>query len=160
MRMMAPFHFRQAALSDVAVLLTLMPRFYRDDGHPYDAAAAERALRELLESPSHGEIWLADLNASGDERRAVGYLALCLGFSLEAGGRDAFVDELYIVPELRGRGFGRQALELAAQRARALGARVLRLEVMDANPDAARLYLRSSFEDPRRRLLVRDLSGA
>ena len=38
--------------------------------------------------------------------RVVGYAVLGLGFGIEYGGADAFVDDLYLVPEARGRGLG------------------------------------------------------
>ena len=41
---------------------------------------------------------------------AVGYLVLTLGYSLEYGGRDAFIDEVYIRSSYRGRGIGTAAL--------------------------------------------------
>ncbi len=35
---------------------------------------------------------------------AAGYAALTFGFSLEVGGRDAFIDELFLIEAARGKG--------------------------------------------------------
>ena len=78
-------------------------------------------------------------------------------FVLEFGGRCAFVDELYVVPERRGDGFGTAALEKAARIGAALGLSALRLEVDRANPDAERLYHRAGFERHERSILTRRL---
>jgi hypothetical protein len=34
--------------------------------------------------------------------RPVGHLIITLGYSVEYGGRDGFIDDLYLVPEVRG----------------------------------------------------------
>jgi GNAT superfamily N-acetyltransferase len=46
----------------------------------------------------------------------LGYIVLAFGFSFETGGRNAFIDELYVAPEHRGKGIARRARELSARR--------------------------------------------
>jgi hypothetical protein len=53
----------------------------------------------LLAKPEFGFILVA---RSGG--RIVGYLAVCLGYSIELGGKDGFVDELFVAPGSRGQG--------------------------------------------------------
>jgi ribosomal protein S18 acetylase RimI-like enzyme len=94
-----------------------------------------------LTNPVFGRIWLIYC-----DYRAVGYIALCAGYSIEFSGKDAFIDEFYIKPEFRGRGLGTQALELIKIAAKNLDIRAIHLEVARNNPDAHRLYARSDFE--------------
>jgi diamine N-acetyltransferase len=82
----------------------------------------------------------------------VGYVVLSFDFSLEYGGKNAWIDELFIRPELRGKGIGSKALDFAVQVARECGAKVLHLEVNRGNP-AIHLYRRHGFEDHNRALL-------
>lgn len=124
-----------AAAADLATLLELMRGYYRDDGLAFDRERSARVMQRLLSEPQWGRVWLA-----GIEGKAVGYLALCIGFSLELGGNDAFVDEVFVLPEYRGRGFGRRLLEFATAQARDLGIVALHLEVDRANVAAQRLY--------------------
>jgi ribosomal protein S18 acetylase RimI-like enzyme len=70
---------------------------------------------------------------------------LTLGWSLELGGRDAFIDELYVKPARRGRGLGTLALATAEAAARRRGVRALHLEVDVTNETARRLYQRVGF---------------
>jgi GNAT superfamily N-acetyltransferase len=53
----------------------------------------------------------------------VGYLVVTLGYSLEYGGRDAFVDEVYIRSTHREKGIGTAALTFAEEQCRVLGVR-------------------------------------
>jgi ribosomal protein S18 acetylase RimI-like enzyme len=75
-----------------------------------------------------------------DRDVAAGYLAVCFGFSIELGGNDAFVDEVFVAPEYRGRGHGTQLLEFAAVDCGQLGVRALHLEVDQRNTRAQQLY--------------------
>ncbi len=80
------------------------------------------------------------------EERAIGYLVAIQSFILEFGGRQTFLDELYISEEWRGRGYGRLALAAVEDFARKSGCRALRLEVAHTNMRALNMYARAGFE--------------
>jgi ribosomal protein S18 acetylase RimI-like enzyme len=133
--------FRLASEADADVLLQLMGEYYAFDGHGFDETKLRDALMGLLRNPNYGKAWLV-LDGSA----AVGYIVLCFGYSLEWLGRDAFVDELYLREEYRGRGWGRAAMVFAENAARADGIRALHLGVVSGN-DAARLYRKLGFHE-------------
>jgi ribosomal protein S18 acetylase RimI-like enzyme len=89
--------------------------------------------------------------------RVVGYVVLTLGYSIEYGGRDGFIDDLYLVPDARGRGWGRMIVDFALAEAARLGIRVLHLEVEANNDRASSLYRLAGFEETGRRLMRRRL---
>ena len=126
---------RPATVADLPVLLELMRGYYRDDGLSFDAEHSRATLLRLLQEPHWGRAWLAEVDTT-----AVGYVVLCLGFSLELGGNDAYIDEMFVVPERRGCGYGRALLEHAGQAAHELGAIAVHLEVDRSNEPAQRLY--------------------
>lgn len=126
---------RTATLADLTILLDLMHGYYRDDGLEFDREQSAGVMRRLLSEPQWGRVWLAEVGGT-----PVGYLALCIGFSLELGGNDAFIDEVFVLPEYRGQGLGRQLLDFAAAQARDLDIVALHLEVDRANTAAQRLY--------------------
>ncbi|HEY4562527.1 MAG TPA: GNAT family N-acetyltransferase [Thermoanaerobaculia bacterium] len=135
---------------DTGELIAMMRDFYADLGEPFEEERAERALRALLDDPSHGAAWILRADC-----RAVGYLIITHGYSLEFGGLDAFVDEVYAVPEMRGRGFGAQALALAEEHCRRNGIAALRLEVHHENRRALALYEKNRFEAHDRYLMTK-----
>jgi ribosomal protein S18 acetylase RimI-like enzyme len=140
--------FRRAAAVDVPALLELQQRFYANEGYPYDRATMERGMRELIASDSLGR-----LLAFGDP--IVGYLVLTFGFSLEFGGRDAFVDELYVDNASRGQGLGTLALQVAEDACREAGIGALHLEVEHVNARARALYERSGYKAHDRHLMTK-----
>jgi GNAT superfamily N-acetyltransferase len=86
-------------------------------------------VRELLVNPSAGRAFLicyAEL--------CIGYLVLSFDFSLEYGGKNAWIDELFVQPKFRGKGIGSRALDFAAETAREAGAKALHLAVNQGNP--------------------------
>jgi ribosomal protein S18 acetylase RimI-like enzyme len=140
----------EAREADTGELIAMMRSFYAELGEPFDAARAERALRALLAEPSHGAAWVFR-----EEGRAVGYLVVTHGYSLEFDGRIAVVDEVYTVPEMRGRGLGARALALAEEHCRRQRISALRLEVHQENRRALALYERNGFEAHDRYLMTK-----
>lgn len=84
-------HLRAATPGDCAVLVELMSEFYAESGYPLNRQRAQLAFSELLADERLGLIWLIQ---AGPE--IAGYVVLTLGYSMEYGGRDAFVDDLFI----------------------------------------------------------------
>jgi ribosomal protein S18 acetylase RimI-like enzyme len=125
---------RTALPDDLSSVRDLMQGYYRDDGLEFSQVQLSAMLR-LLQEPQWGRVYLLEVG-----ELAAGYLAVCFGFSLELGGNDAFVDEVFVLPEQRGRGYGTQLLEFAAADCATLGVRALHLEVDRGNEGAQRLY--------------------
>ena len=140
--------FRLASDADAEILLEMMREYYAFDGHGFDASKASTALKGLLRNPQFGRVWLIC-----DQDSAAGYIALCFGYSLEWLGRDAFVDELYLRENYRGRGWGRAAMAFVEDAARNEGIRTLHLGVVPQNARALKLYRSLGFHEHDSRFL-------
>ena len=145
--------FDPVRVSDADTLVGLARDFHHEDGHPL-TAAGEAALRQIALGEPFACAWLVR-----EYDAAAGYLILTLGFSVEYGGRDGFIDDLYLVPTARGRGLGRALVDFALVQARELGVGTLHLEVEVGNDTAARLYRKAGFEETGRRLMRVRLPG-
>jgi len=132
--------FRVADVSDADLLLDFMREYYAFDGNGYDREQARAALIPLLENLNFGRAWLIL-----DGEIPVGYAVLCFGYSLEWLGRDAFVDEVFLLENYRNRGWGRQTMGFLESAARGLGLRVLHLGVFPENKRALHLYQKVGF---------------
>lgn len=139
-----------AQSADADLLVELMRALYECEHILFDERDARAALLQLISDERLGRVYLI---RSGAE--AVGYLVLTFGFSLEFRGRDAFVDELFLREEFRGRGAGKRALAFAEEQCRAAGVRALHLEVERANTGAQGLYCRAGFKDHDRYLMTK-----
>jgi ribosomal protein S18 acetylase RimI-like enzyme len=140
---------RQASVADLDRLVALMAEFYAESGYPLTSQHATRAFAALLADERLGRIWL--LQAQGAD---VGYLVVTLGFSMEYGGFDAFVDDLFIQPPFRGAGLGTRALGEARAFCQARGVRALHLEVEPDNTAAQAFYRKTGFASTGRQLLT------
>lgn len=120
-----PWAIRPAGPADLDTLAAMRRDFCAGDAHPFDPEESGQALARLLEHPEWGGVLLAEADG-----RAAGYTVWTLGFSLEFGGRDALLDELYVRPEERCRGLGSALLDQARCVAHAAGAGHLHLEAM------------------------------
>lgn len=131
----------------------MMKDLYSHGSHPFSAEGARRATLALLEGPLFGNVWLLKV-----AEEVVGYMVLTFGFSLEFGGRDALLDELFINEKYRGSGLGKQALHFAFEHCKEAGIRALHLEVLTGNDTAAAIYMRSGFKKDDRQLMTKWLS--
>jgi ribosomal protein S18 acetylase RimI-like enzyme len=134
---------------DVETLLAMAKAFHAEDGHPL-SPAGEAALSQLAFGDPFGRAWIARTGG-----RAAGYVVITMGFSIEYGGRDGFVDDLYVMPEMRKQGLGRKCLDFAISQAAGLGIRTLHLEVEKANTQASEFYRSAGFEETGRKLMRR-----
>jgi GNAT superfamily N-acetyltransferase len=142
-----------ATPGDLATLTPLVRAYHAFEGIELDAAVREAGVARLLATPELGRAWLVRVG-----RENVGYCAVCRGFSLEFGGFDAFVDELFLLPAWRGRGIGGQVLAALPEACRDLELRALHLEVARDNHAARRLYAAAGFRARERFVLMtRDL---
>ena len=146
--------FRIARENDLDTVLAFMQELSREDQLPdqraLDSVRARSALTDLVDDPSKGTVWLI---CDGDI--PVGYLALTFGYSLEFHGRDAFIDELYIRPTHRGRGWGTRAIGHAETFALARNVRATHLEVGRRNVAAQAFYRKAGYADHDRHLMTK-----
>lgn len=124
---------------DIDKILPLVAAFHGESGIATTPELRDAGIRPLLEGTPHGAAYLI-----GPRRAPVGYLVLSFGWSVEFGGLDAFLDEIYVRPAVRGRGMGAEALSALIRALQASDIKALHLEV-EPGSAAARLYERLGF---------------
>ena len=148
---MSELAVREATLRDEAELLRMMRNLaaHEPGAIPFDESAARAAFRQFLSWPAFGRVWILC-----EKDWPAGYIILTLGFSFEFHGHDAFIDELYVEPACRRRGYGRQAIAFVEKKAREMGVHALHLEVDHGNDPAIDLYRRAGYVDHQRHLMT------
>jgi ribosomal protein S18 acetylase RimI-like enzyme len=137
-----------AALEDLERLVPLVASFHAEEGIVQDEATRRAALTPLLEGSPHGCIYLA-----GPTRAPIGYVIVTFGWSVEFGGMDGFVDEIFIRPGVRGRGIGSEILLALPKTLAKAGMKAIHLEVDRSNASARRVYEKLRFE-PRENYML------
>lgn len=133
---------RRAVPDDLADVLELVAEYCEADGHVFDPEIATAGVVPLLADDRYGVIWLAldDGKAAGC---AEGYAVVTWGWSVEIGGLDVVLDELYV--RRRGAGTGSRLLEVLERDCRERGVKRIFLETERPNDDARRLYARHGY---------------
>jgi ribosomal protein S18 acetylase RimI-like enzyme len=142
---MATTAIASARPENIPVLIRLMQEYYAFDGVEFEQDNAVLALTTLLRNEGFGRVWLV-----WQDDLPVGYVVITFGYSLEFGGRDAFIDELYIQKPYRGLGIGTTILKRVESTLRALGIGALHLEVEGDNQRAQQFYAANGFEARQR----------
>ena len=121
-------------------LLPLVAAYHAFEEVETTAEQRKSSVAKLLKDKSLGEIWLVrKLNS------VIGYIAVCYSYSIEFGGRDAFVDEFYIASAERGKGIGGRVLKEIAALLQVRGIVAVHLEVDGMNEQARAAYARAGF---------------
>jgi len=117
---------------------------------PFDEQHRRVIFDQFVRDTPYGRAWLIV-----EADRPVGYVVLTVSFSFEYRGCDAYIDELYIAEEHRGRGIGRRAMAFVEKMARELGVNAMHLEVSRDNTAALELYRRIGYVDHGRYLMTK-----
>jgi len=105
-----------------------------------DAAKQLRGLRQIVEDPAIGRIYLAREGA-----RVLGMVNILRTVSTAEGGPAGMLEDFVVRPECRGEGVGARLLAYAIGRAKADGLLRLMLLTDGDNFNAQRLYERAGF---------------
>ena len=131
---------RRALVADAVVVAELLDRFNREFHTPSPGAdALAGRLRHLLASDSVFAVLAGE--------PAIGVALLTLRPNVWYDGPVGLLDELYVVPEKRGRGIGTQLLRAAEDDCRQRGGRLLEINVDGEDAAARRFYERHGYRD-------------
>ena len=148
--MSGPLSIRIATSSDREALVELLAAQFRGHGIKLASGSLERAVEGMLVEASRGRILAADVGG-----RLAGVAVLSFIWALEHGGQSAWLDELYVIPQMRRRGIGRALLRQAIDEAVRQGCAALDLEVERSQRKAERLYRSEGFRRHQRPRWVR-----
>ena len=130
------FLIRPATSGDVPVILELIRALATYERAPNDVTATENGLVEVLfdEKPS-AKVLLAFENET-----AVGFAVFFHNFSTWLGRPGLYLEDLFVRPEHRGKGYGRALLIYLAKIARERGCGRMEWAVLDWNKPAIEFY--------------------
>ncbi len=130
------------------VLLPLVADMHAHLGLEMTEEARRAALLPLLEGVPQGAVYLI-----GPARAPIGYAVLAFGWSIELGGMDGFLDELYVRPAVRGRGIATEVLLELPRALAGAGLKALHVEVDREDAQVQRICRKTGFR-PRERFML------
>lgn len=122
--------------SDVALILTFVRELAEYERSAHEVVATKENLLESL----FGERKAAEAVIAYVGERAAGMALFFHNFSTWKGVRGLYLEDLYVRPELRGRGVGRALLVHLARLARERDCARFEWSVLDWNESAIRFY--------------------
>jgi len=140
---------RRAGTNDIPLLVGLMADFYAEGGYVLDHERAASAFAAVLADERLGYVWIIE-----GEHRDVGHVVLTLKYAMEYAGLVACLDDLYVKPEWRNKGFSTAALIEIRTFCQSAGIRALTVEVGHNNRPAQTVYRRIGFAEATGRQLL------
>ena len=149
------FTIRFPTVDDVPVILRFIQGLAEYEKLSHEVQATESGLRETLFGPRPAaEVLLGEY-----KKTPVGFALFFPNYSTFLGQPGIYLEDLFVVPEMRGRGFGRALLTALATLARARGCGRLEWAVLDWNTPAIQFY-RSLGAVPKDEWTIFRLTGA
>jgi GNAT superfamily N-acetyltransferase len=130
------FNIRAAARADVPLILQLIRDLATYERAPNDVVATEEGLVEVL----FGQKPAAEVRLIFEGKIAVGFAVFFLNFSTWLGRPGLYLEDLFVNPEHRGKGYGRALLVDLARIARDRGCGRMEWAVLDWNEPAIQFY--------------------
>ncbi len=133
---MADFEYRFADENDVGTILYFIRQLAVYEHMENDVVATEELLREWIFEKGKAEVLFAV-----EDGREVGFALFCYNFSTFLGRAGIWLEDLFVLPEARGRGYGKGLLTQLAKIAVERGCGRLEWYCLDWNQPSIDFYL-------------------
>jgi GNAT superfamily N-acetyltransferase len=130
------FNIRPARVQDVQVILELIRDLATYERAPDEVTATEEQLVDVL----FGERPAAEVLLAFEGQSPVGFAVFFYNFSTWLGRPGLYLEDLFVKPEMRGKGYGRALLVELAKIARDRDCGRLEWAVLDWNEPAIKFY--------------------
>lgn len=130
------FEIKPATRADVAVILQLIRDLAEYERAPDEAIATEAGLNEVL----FGAAPAAHVLIARERDAAIGFAVYFFNFSTWLGRPGLYLEDLFVKPEHRGKGYGRALLIALAKVAQQRGCGRMEWAVLDWNDPAIQFY--------------------
>src|SRR5712671_3786335 len=130
------FEIRSAQVEDVAIILQLIRDLATYERAPDDVTATEEQLVDVL----FGERPAAHVLLAFEGESPVGFAVYFYNFSTWLGRPGLYLEDLFVKPENRGKGYGRALLVELAKIARDRGCGRMEWAVLNWNEPAIKFY--------------------
>jgi len=130
------FAIRASTVGDVPVILELIRALATYERAPNEVTATEQGLVEVL----FGEKPAAEVLLAFENETSIGFAVFFHNFSTWLGRPGLYLEDLFVRPEHRGKGYGRALLIYLAKIARERGCGRMEWAVLDWNKPAIEFY--------------------
>jgi len=130
------FEIRPAQVEDVATILQLIRDLATYERAPNEVTATEEQLVDVL----FGERPAAEVLLAFEKESPVGFAVYFYNFSTWLGRAGLYLEDLFVKPENRGKGYGRALLVELAKIARDRGCGRMEWAVLNWNEPAIKFY--------------------
>jgi GNAT superfamily N-acetyltransferase len=127
---------RPAVIDDAPAILALVRELAEYERLPHMVEATEASLEESL----FGERPGAEALIAESDEGPVGFAVFFFNYSTFLGRSGIYLEDLYVRPEMRGQGIGKQLLAEVARRAVERGCQRLEWAVLDWNEPSIQFY--------------------
>lgn len=134
---------RKINIKDKDIYIAMSKNFYRSDAvlHSIPDDNIHKTFEVIISGSPYVDGYIFEYNGE-----IAGYLLVSITYSNEAGGIVLWIEEVYILPEYQGNGFGKELLAFIERTYKNKVVRI-RLEVEKSNQRVIKLYQKIGFTE-------------
>lgn len=140
---------RQVGIDDVAALVSMMHRAHADAGFALNRELAKAAFYTLLKDHTRGVAWIGL-----HDQKPAGYILVTFKLSMESGGIDAFIEDMFVYREARRKGVGSALVSAAMTECRRTGISAVHVETGAVDAAAIAFYAACGLKNRERVILT------
>jgi ribosomal protein S18 acetylase RimI-like enzyme len=138
------WHVRDVTAADAVAVVALIHRFTAEDGNPPGRLTVEDFLTLSFGPEIRFRTKVADADGP-----ILGYALFYPSYDTDFGVKGAYLQDLYVLPEMRGRGIGRALMRAVARACQDDGGRYLFWNALETNRAGRAFYRRiGAREEP------------
>lgn len=130
-----------ATTKDLNILHELIQKQFLEHEIDYEDDQLKSAIDQMLTNDSLGFFLIAK-----EKNQSLGFAVISFAWTLEHGGKSAWLDELYVLPEHRNAGIGSAIVDRLFIEPKEKGCLAVDLEVESDHRRAENLYVRKGFQ--------------
>lgn len=143
-------NYRYAKRGDVPLILKFIRDLAKYEGLLSEVVADEKTLEEWIFDRNKAEVIFAL-----DGKKEIGFALFFHNFSTFLGRAGIYLEDLYVIPEYRGKGYGKGLLQTLAAIAKERGCGRLEWWCLDSNKPSIDFYLSMGAEPMSDRTVYR-----
>jgi ribosomal protein S18 acetylase RimI-like enzyme len=130
--------------NDIDIVVGYMQALQKDDPEemPNNTDTLVKKIQDSFKYPNEVKTFLVE-----DNGISVGYFVLAFGYSFEFGGRIIMLDEMYVDPSARGKGYAKAMIDFTEQFARDNDCKSVYMVTTQSNEYARNLYRKYGYSD-------------
>ncbi|ATD55673.1 GNAT family N-acetyltransferase [Clostridium chauvoei] len=126
---------RETTIEDIPLILSLIKEIAEYEKMSHEVIATEETLKKSIFENNRAEVLIGEL-----EGKVIGYVSYFYNFSTFVGREGLYLEDIFIKPEFRGKGIGKELFKVLGKLAKENGCKRMEWTCLNWNKPSINFY--------------------